>query len=76
MKLFHIPHWERASIGLGAQFYNIFNHANFDNPVANVSATNFGTVIRTVAPPTTPYGSGLGGDFSPRTIQLKAQFSF
>ncbi len=76
MKLFHIPHWERAALGLGVQFYNIFNHPNFDNPVADVSAPTFGTVIRTVSPPTTPYGSALGGDFSPRTIQLKAQFSF
>jgi hypothetical protein len=76
LKMFHIPHWERGTLGFGAQFFNVFNHANFDNPVANVASPLFGQVIRTVSPPTTPYGSGLGADASPRLVQLRAQFSF
>ncbi len=76
MKFVHIPRWERGQFGLGFQFYNIFNHPNFDAPVANLASPQFGTIIRTVSSPTTPFGSGLGGDASPRLIQLKAQFSF
>jgi hypothetical protein len=33
-------------------------------------------IIRTVSSPTTPFGSGLGADASPRIIQIKAQFTF
>jgi hypothetical protein len=76
MKFVHIPRWERGQFGLGFQFYNIFNHPNFDAPVANLASPQFGTIIRTVSSPTTPFGSGLGADASPRLIQLKAQFSF
>jgi hypothetical protein len=55
----------------------VFNHPNFDNPVGDVGAGSlFGVVQRTVSPPTTIYGSILGGDASPRTIQLKAQLTF
>ncbi len=71
-----IPGWERGKLGIGFQFFNVFNHPNFDNPVANVASGQFGTVIRTVSPPTTIYGSILGADASPRTIQLKAELSF
>ena len=76
MKKTKIPGWERGEFGLGFQFFNVFNHPNFDNPDANVSSTQFGDVIRTVSPPTTIYGSILGADASPRTIQLKAQLTF
>jgi len=71
-----IPHWEQAEFILGFQFYNIFNHPNFDNPYYDVSSTSFGTLQRTVSPATTVYGVGLGADASPRIIQLKAQFKF
>lgn len=76
MKYIHIPKWEQAKFGFGAQFYNVFNHPNFDMPVANVASSSFGQIIRTVAGPTTPFGAVLGADASPRLIQLKAQFSF
>jgi hypothetical protein len=76
MKFIRIPKWEQAKLGIGAQFYNVFNHANFDIPVANIASNQFGNILRTVAGPTTPYGSSLGADASPRLIQLKAQFSF
>jgi len=67
---------ERTKWVIGAQFYNIFNHPNFDAPVMDVSSTRFGQIIKTVSPPTTLFGSGLGADASPRLIQLKVQFSF
>ena len=72
-----IPRNEKAEFDLGFQFYNVFNHPNFDNPAYDVSNTStFGILQRTISPSTTVYGSGLGADASPRLIQLKAQFKF
>ena len=75
---------ERASLGIGFQFFNILNHPNFDQPVADIAAgradpTNlgsFGTIVSTVNTPTSILGSFLGGNASPRLIQLKADFKF
>lgn len=67
---------ERAEMVIGAQIYNIFNHPNFDAPVADVSSQRFGQIIKTVSSPTTLFGSGLGADASPRLVQLKLQFRF
>ena len=62
---------------VGASFYNILNHPNFDQPVADVAnASQFGHIIQTVSPPTSILGSGLGGNSSPRQIQLTAKFIF
>jgi hypothetical protein len=71
-----IPHHESAEFDLGFQFYNLFNHPNFDNPVYNVAAANFGEITRTVSSATTVYGVALGADASMRITQLKAQFRF
>ena len=74
-----IPRHETAELDLGFQFYNLFNHPNFDNPYADLAGSNgtpFSTFIRTLSPATTVYGVGLGADASPRLIQLKAQFKF
>ena len=77
MKYIQVPKWEKAKFGIGAQFYNVFNHPNYDLPIANVAATgSFGQIVRTVSGPTSPFGSVLGADASPRLIQLKAQFTF
>jgi hypothetical protein len=77
MKQTKIPGWEKGQIGFGAQFYNVFNHANFQAPVADVSnPALFGSVVATVNPPTTVFGSGLGANASPRIIQAKLQFTF
>jgi len=71
-----IPHHESAEFDLGFQIYNLFNHPNFDNPVYNQGAANFGTLQRTIYPATTVYGVALGADASMRIAQVKAQFKF
>jgi hypothetical protein len=68
---------EGQSFVFGASFFNVLNHPNFDQPVNNVSNTGqFGRIIETVSPPTSVLGSGLGGDSSPRQIQLIGKFIF
>lgn len=76
MKNFHIPISEASTLGVGLQFFNILNHPNFDQPDANVSSPTFGHIINTVSVPTSILGSFLGGDASPRLIQLKGSFTF
>src|SRR5205807_926796 len=71
-----LPGVERGELNIGFQFFNLFNHPNFDNPVADINSARFGLVTRTVNTPTSILGSFLGGDASPRLIQLKAQFNF
>jgi hypothetical protein len=68
--------WETTELNFGVQFYNVFNHPNFDSPIMDTSNSLFGQIERTVSPPTTMYGSVLGADASPRLIQLKLQFKF
>jgi hypothetical protein len=75
-KGFSIPHWESAKLNLGAQFFNLFNHANFAQPGGSVAAGNLGLISGTVNTPTSILGSFLGGDAAPRLIQLKASFVF
>lgn len=72
----HTKITERTEFVLGAQFFNVFNHPNFDAPVMDVSSSHFGTILRTVSGPTTMFGSVLGADASPRLVQLKLQFVF
>jgi hypothetical protein len=67
---------ESLKVGVGLQFFNLFNHPNFDQPVGNIAASNFGTIIHSVGPPTSILGAFLGGDASPRIIQLKMQLTF
>ncbi|MGH9478387.1 MAG: hypothetical protein ACRD1A_04085, partial [Terriglobales bacterium] len=76
MKNTQFPGWEKGTLGLGVQFFNLFNHANFDQPVGDVNSSSFGQVINTVGVPTSIMGSFLGGDASPRIIQLTAKITF
>jgi hypothetical protein len=76
MKNFHLPITEASNLGIGLQFFNILNHPNFDQPDANISSSTFGQIISTVSVPTSILGSFLGGDASPRLIQVKATLSF
>jgi hypothetical protein len=76
MKNFRIPRWEGAEFEIGAQAFNVLNHPNFDQPVATLGAPNFGYSQRTVATPTSIFGSFLGADASPRALQIRAQIRF
>ncbi len=67
---------EGEQLVVGVNFYNVLNHVNFDQPVGDIGNPQFGNIIQTVSPPTSILGSGLGGDSSPRQIQLTAKFIF
>lgn len=71
-----IPGWESAQLGVGVQFFNLLNHPNFDQPIGNLASSQFGTVQNTVSVPTSILGSFLGGDASPRIIELTAALTF
>ena len=68
---------ERFGFGVGANFYNVFNHPNFGNPnhdLANPAAA--GITFTTVEPPTSPYGAFVGSAVSGRIIQLHGELRF
>jgi hypothetical protein len=71
-----IPGWERGELQLGLQFFNLLNHPNFNQPITGISNPQFGTIQSAVSPPTSILGAFLGGDASPRLIQVKAQLIF
>jgi len=67
--------WENASLGIGFQFLNFFNHPNFGIPDNSSSDSGFGQIFYLEQPPTSILGAGLAGT-SPRMIQLKVQLQF
>ena len=77
MKNFNLPR-EGAKLAVGFQFFNLFNHPNFDKPVNDIAqgVGSFGTIQALVSPPTSILGSFVGADASGRIIQLKAQVVF
>ncbi len=67
---------EHVTFSFGAQAYNLFNHANFDQPVNDISNPLFGSSIATVGPPTSLLGSFVGAGSSPRFLELKGVIRF
>jgi hypothetical protein len=67
---------ERLGFALGANFFNLLNHPNFDIPNNNVPAGNFGVITNTVAPATSPYGAFLSVPLTGRIVQLNARLTF
>jgi hypothetical protein len=52
---------ENKELQLRAEFFNLFNHAEFNNPDTNIDSSTFGQVIGTAAP---------------RIVQFGARFTF
>ncbi len=67
---------ERFAFGVGANFYNIFNHPNFASPDNLIGDTTFGQITSTTAPPTGPYGSFFPGSPSGRIVQFQGKLVF
>ena len=71
-----VPKWETAKLKVAAQFFNTFNHPNFQIPAFDVNSSINGNITSAASTPTSVLGAFLGGDASPRLIQLKASFVF
>jgi hypothetical protein len=67
---------ERIGLALGANFFNVLNHPNFDLPNNSVSSGLFGTITNTVSPATSPYGAFLSVPLTGRIVQLNARVTF
>ena len=67
---------EHVRLSVGAQAFNLFNHPNFDQPVADIANPQFGYSIATVGPPTSLLGSFVGAGSSPRFLEFKGMINF
>jgi hypothetical protein len=76
MKNTKIQGWEDAKLGIGLQFFNFFNHANFGFPDPGSSDSGFGQIFYLEQSPTSILGSTTQANVGRRMIQLKAQLQF
>jgi hypothetical protein len=68
-------HFEGGEFSFGAQAFNVLNHPNFSRPAStSLTSSTFGTITSTVNP--SGVFSGVGGDDSPRIVQLKTKLTF
>jgi hypothetical protein len=74
------PLTETIKLSLGANFFNLLNHPNFDLPNNDVQYGSgpygTGNISGTVSAATSPYGSFVGAVASGRIIQLHAKVVF
>ena len=70
-----LPGWEKAELGIGLQFFNLFNHPSFGFPDFLLSDQMLGQIGYLEQPPTSILGA-FSGAAAPRMIQLKAQLQF
>jgi carboxypeptidase family protein len=67
---------EGLTLQIGANAYNVFNHANFAPPTGDTSSGAFGLITGAVAPPTSPYGSFQGAAVTQRLLQVHGKLTF
>ena len=67
---------EQLTFSIGAQAFNVFNHPNFANPDSVFGSATFGQITSMAGAPTSPYGTFLGFDSSPRVVQVSAKLTF
>ena len=77
-KGFRLWHRSEASkLEFGASAFNLFNHPNFGLPGSVIdSSSHFGYSLYMEGPPTSIYGSGVGGDPSVRILELTGRIVF
>jgi hypothetical protein len=67
----HFPLFERQGFTFAGNFFNIFNHTNFDNPVADYNNPNYGKSL------CDNDGAGCNGaSIGPRVTQLSLRYDF
>ena len=79
LKTFKLPFFgEAGKFDLGATAYNLFNHTSFavPNGLIDNGSGIFGYSLNAVGPPTSIYGSFLGGDDTVRIIQMTGKITF
>jgi Carboxypeptidase regulatory-like domain len=68
---------EATKLTFKADFFNVFNHTNFSNPVSTMSSSSFGTITQTVGSATATAVGTTGGPLGgPRLIQLSLRLQF
>ncbi len=67
-------HFEGGHFEASAQAFNVLNHLNFARPTGQLNSSSFGKVTSVINP--SGIFSGVGGDDSPRILQLKAKVVF
>jgi outer membrane receptor protein involved in Fe transport len=67
---------ERYSFQIGANAFNVLNHANFATPQSSNLNGNFGFITGAVLPPTTPYGAFAAAAEDMRIVQVMGKFVF
>jgi len=68
---------ESSKLSFRAEFFNLFNHTNFSNPVRNMGSASFGRITQTVGSATaTSVGTTAGAVGGARQIQLALRLSF
>ena len=68
---------ENMRLQFRADFFNIFNHTNFANPVAEMSSGNFGKITQTVGTATATAVGTTGGPLGgARIVQLSMRLQF
>ncbi len=76
-KAFKLPHMgDQGKFQAGITAFNLFNHPSFGLPVADIDQSQFGVSQYAEGPPTTIYGSGLGGDPTIRIVEFTGKFIF
>jgi hypothetical protein len=77
LKTVVLPHTDGARFRFGVQMFNALNHPNFGQPSGDIAGgSSFGQITSTTSPTNSIFGAYLGGDASPRLIQLKGTVIF
>ncbi len=71
------PLSERTRLQFRADFFNLFNHTNFANPVSDMSNASFGRIIQTLGSAVSPSaGTTSGAMGGPRVTQVSLRLQF